>query len=73
MIHLSYLEGMREAVETIDEHGVLTLRGKLKTLELELKNPPRNASRNPLRAAQGLPLLDIRGLRQKTSKGGNTR
>ena len=67
MIFLSYLEGMRESKETIEMYNVETLRGKIENLERELNNPCRNASRNPIRAVQNLPLLEIQTSGEKVN------
>jgi len=56
-VFLSYLEGMREAYQTVNDHGVFSLDGKIATLERELENPCKNASKNPLRFVQGLDML----------------
>jgi len=57
-VWLTYLEGMREALQCVENNGVECLRIRVKNLEGELGNPKHNESKNPLRVIQGYERLD---------------
>ena len=53
-VSLAYLEGMREALECVTDHGEMSLYQRCRTLWRELGKPTRSTTRNPLRKIQGL-------------------